>query len=224
MVWGVSLAALGFLVSTAASAAVITSTTGFQEQNLGAGVATFESPTPVNTGGTTNPPGQFSDGPGSWSGTGIIANGTSEGNYAAPAGDTTDYMAVLASPNRGPETLTLTAPATTINLYWGSIDTYNFIDFLIGTTVVKTVSGSFFAPANGDQVAPGTNRFVTITLASIFNGVRFRSEGLNAFEFDNVSANAVPIPAALPLFAGGVGLLGWLARRKRRSAVAALNA
>jgi hypothetical protein len=32
----------------------------------------------------------------------------------------------------------------------------------------------------------------------------------------------VPVPAALPLFAGGVGLLGWLARRKRRQQLAAI--
>jgi hypothetical protein len=31
-------------------------------------------------------------------------------------------------------------------------------------------------------------------------------------------ASPIPIPAALPLFAGGLGLMGWLARRKRRQA------
>lgn len=31
------------------------------------------------------------------------------------------------------------------------------------------------------------------------------------------SVTAVPLPAALPLFAGGLGLLGWLARRRRKS-------
>ena len=31
----------------------------------------------------------------------------------------------------------------------------------------------------------------------------------------NSDASVVPLPAALPLFAGGLGLLGWMARRRR---------
>ena len=37
---------------------------------------------------------------------------------------------------------------------------------------------------------------------------------------DNVSITATPLPAALPLFAGGLGALGLLARRKKRKAAA----
>jgi hypothetical protein len=36
------------------------------------------------------------------------------------------------------------------------------------------------------------------------------------FETSAVALNAVPLPAALPLFASGLVGLGWLARRKRR--------
>ena len=35
---------------------------------------------------------------------------------------------------------------------------------------------------------------------------------------DDVTLSAVPIPAALPLFAGGLGLMGWMARRRRKTA------
>ena len=31
------------------------------------------------------------------------------------------------------------------------------------------------------------------------------------------ATSAVPLPAALPLFAGGLGLMGWMARRRRKS-------
>jgi hypothetical protein len=41
-------------------------------------------------------------------------------------------------------------------------------------------------------------------------------------DFDDmfIKIQAVPIPAALPLFAGGLGMLGWLARRRKRSQLA----
>ena len=226
--WGVSLAAtLVLAISSAASAAVVTaSAPGVFQQDLGAGVATFESVSPVNSGGTTTSPGPFSDGPGDWSGVGVIANGTTAGVYAQPLNDSTDYLAVVANPVRTPETLELNSPATMLNLYWGSIDTYKVIQFFLGATLIDTVTGTQTLPllADGNQTSDLSNRLVTITLASIFDTVVFSSVGQNSFEFDNVSANAVPIPAALPLFAGGVGLLGWLARRKRRAAQALLPA
>ena len=38
---------------------------------------------------------------------------------------------------------------------------------------------------------------------------------------DDVSVNAVPLPTALPLFASGVALLGFLGWRRKRKAIAA---
>ena len=46
--------------------------------------------------------------------------------------------------------------------------------------------------------------------------------GSNVVEIDVL--NATPIPAALPLFATGLGVLGWAARRRKRKTVAALAA
>ena len=45
---------------------------------------------------------------------------------------------------------------------------------------------------------------------SVFGGLKQTKQ----FEISGVSA-PVPLPAALPLFAGGLGLLGWMARRRR---------
>ena len=48
-------------------------------------------------------------------------------------------------------------------------------------------------------------------------------DGGGGYGFEKISPIAsVPAPAALPLFATGLGLLGWLGfRRKRRAALAA---
>jgi hypothetical protein len=39
-----------------------------------------------------------------------------------------------------------------------------------------------------------------------------------------VASDAVPLPAALPLFASGLGLMGWFARRKKRKVAEAIAA
>jgi hypothetical protein len=38
----------------------------------------------------------------------------------------------------------------------------------------------------------------------------------------NSLASATPLPAALPLFAGGLGMMGWLSRRRKRKGLAAI--
>lgn len=48
----------------------------------------------------------------------------------------------------------------------------------------------------------------------------FLTSGLGG-TFGDVPVSATPIPAALPLFAGGLGVLGFVARRRKRAAVAA---
>jgi hypothetical protein len=48
----------------------------------------------------------------------------------------------------------------------------------------------------------------------------FRGVGINAIVFDSADVSEVPLPAALPLFASGLGLLGLLGWRRRRNAAA----
>ena len=47
----------------------------------------------------------------------------------------------------------------------------------------------------------------------VFKGVSFAPD-----------VSTTPLPASLPLFAGGLGLIGWLARRRNRKAAALLAA
>lgn len=100
---------------------------------------------------------------------------------------------------------------TSISFLWGSPDGYNDLDIdLIGGGSTVTING---ADVQG-PVAIG-QIFVKISDVS-FDEVVFRS-GQNAFEYANVSA-AVPIPAALPLFATALLGLGLIGRRRRQKA------
>src|SRR5271157_651960 len=99
---------------------------------------TFDSVlTPVGTSGTFTTP--FA----TFSGTGVVVNGSVPNVYAAPfmgplpgAQDTTNYLATT-----GTETITFTGLHNVFALFWGSIDTFNHITFYNGTTQVATFGG-----------------------------------------------------------------------------------
>jgi len=105
------------------------------------------------------------------------------------------------------------------SVYWGSVDSYNFIDFLdIGGRQVATVAGNALPLANGNQTSAATNRrvFFDFRPEQKVTQVRFRSDGA-AFEFDNLGASAVvPEPENWALLIIGFGLVGVLARRRQQ--------
>ncbi len=128
--------------------------------------------------------------------------------------------------------------ATTFQLLWGSPDSYNQVAFYTGAAgggsqlitvtlaALPTLSGDYYT---GQDLSCGcTGTFfdlVTFTLVTGPGGptdigsVVLSDTGQAAFEF---GVSQTPLPAALPLFAGGLGLVGLLAqRRKRRGPVAA---
>ena len=121
---------------------------------------------------------------------------------------------------------------------------------LLGTTGLQsatTVSFSFGDGTQGNSVANGSNNlpnlslpnmlFTYLTLTSPNHWsfstsatdwflVGFNDSGSNDDNHDDLmiigNITAVPIPAALGLFAGGLGLMGFLGRRRKRQASADL--
>ena len=151
----------------------------------------------------------------------------SGGGYAAPAtGSGSDGTKYLSVPDTIPgESLSaqfsLGTTANYFGLLWGSIDSYNTIDFLLGGTLVDSFTGSdVTAPnaANGNQSAPSTNTYVNFLDLPTFDTVRMTSTSY-AFESDNhafgtMGPNDVPEPGNLALFA--LAALGLFAGFRRR--------
>lgn len=144
-----------------------------------------------------------------------IVQGNLPGQYAAPKGDTTPFLSVPNPVSRGQATFELGTLANYFGIYWGSIDSYNTLEFLRDGAVVASFTGSqIVAVADGNQAADRTNRYVNFSFGAseYFNAVRLKSNGL-AFETDNHAFVAVPAPAAVGLL--GLGLLGFCAARRR---------
>lgn len=156
---------------------------------------------------------------------GQAVQGAASGIYAAPylsAGNGT----LFGDPANGPDTTTyLTAGIGTatlkfpgaeryVGLLWGSVDTFNTLNFYNGTTLVGTVTGSnVTSSANGDQGANGTY-YVNINSSVPFTSV-VASSSSHAFEFDNVAYNASPVPEPSALVLIASGMLGLAFARRR---------
>lgn len=135
------------------------------------------------------------------------------------------YTAVQAN---GSGDLVFNTLMDTLQLAWGSPDSYNILQFFNGATLIASITGAQIQQSVGSP-SIGVN-FVTLVLSAgqsdngLFDMVRFLSPGANAFEFANVVASnsneidPIPLPAGLLLLLSGLGGLGFLGRARAKSA------
>jgi hypothetical protein len=159
---------------------------------------------------------------------GFVGTGSVTNVRAQPFGSTGNYASVSRSNGPGILDLSSFGSINKISFLWGSVDSYNFLDVLSGSTVLASFTGSqVTALANGNQTDPATNPIVTLSFTGddrdAADALRFRSNG-NAFEFDNVAVSALPIPepAMWAMMIGGLGLVGGAMRRRRPMGTIAL--
>lgn len=141
---------------------------------------------------------------------------------------------VLGTAGGPVSTATYNVNSGTFTLLWGSPDPYNQIAFYTGangTGSLIDVIGGNATNYDGSNLAC----FASSCTDTLFDLVTFAASSGNigsviltdtgaAFEYalsamrDPVAATPVPEPAALPLFAGGLGALGLLGWRRNRKA------
>lgn len=154
---------------------------------------------------------------------GIVTNTSVDGVNAQPFGSSGSYWAVGPDNGTGtPGVLDLSSFGDIYNIgfIWGSVDSYNLLEFLdISGNVLASFTGSdIFNPANGNQTDPNLNPYVRFDLTdghiSSVHSLRLTSTS-NAFETDNFVINAVPEPGTWALMMLGFSLVGFGMRRRR---------
>jgi hypothetical protein len=138
----------------------------------------------------------------------------------------TGFFSLNNTPTTGPQTYTVGGPTNILTALSFTIDGNTFT--LADATIPSAPNAVFF---NGglislDYLGSITNGSVTFALSSgsiFYTYIDFSDRTHNTFGYFGYALDmgATPLPAALPMFAGGLGLVGLLARRKKRKAAIA---
>jgi hypothetical protein len=158
-----------------------------------------------------------------FTGDGAVVQGSVNGQYAAPAGDTSQYLTTGFTGTQGTKTeyLVLNKTYTNFGLYWGSVDGYNTLSFYDhSTNTLTSFSGNQIAPpANGNQTSDLTNVYVNFT--GPFDEVIFQTQA-PAFEVDNLAlggpvlqVGSVPETSTWAMMILGFLGMGFMAYRRK---------
>jgi len=218
----ITIAALAALAASQAANATLTISSVNGGPANGVNKVNFDDLTPGSSAAATStgPNGSVSV---SFTGSGVVGILPNTGSYAAPflSGNNGDGFGSPDQPNGqdatpylstgiGTVTVSFSGNQQYVGLLWGSVDTYNSLEFYNSANVlVGTVTGTQVnAAANGDQGAAGTF-YVNINSDVPFSKIVAVSTS-NAFELDNVAYDDIvhdPVPETSTYVAGGLALL-----------------
>jgi hypothetical protein len=135
-----------------------------------------------------------------------------------PKGTATNFLAagVLAGE---PATLTFTTPVSYLSFLWGSPDLYNLLT-IISTDVTQTftVTSLGFAVTDGNQAFSQYVQFASAAGSRITGVIFNNTPAQDAFEVANFTVTAVPESSSYALLAAGLGVVGFIVRRRRSNA------
>lgn len=193
-----AIAAAAALAALQAHALSVTVTYGSMSAESGAVTIDFDSAPPAGW---------------SYSG-GALFTSSIGGITAVPPGSTGNFWSVGPSGGQdGPGLVDIAGGAKYYGFLWGSPDAYNTVSFYDGATLLGSFDGSAaYPPANGDQ---SIGRFFNAFAGAgeKITRVEFGSSA-NAFETDNHAVIAVPEPESYALMLAGLGVVGFVARRR----------
>jgi hypothetical protein len=96
-----------------------------------------------------------------------------------------------------------------LSFVWGTPDKFNTVRFYLGGVLVDTLAGF----GNGNNVLNPTATVTKIGGGAGFDTVRFSSSAV-AFEYSNISASVIPVPAAGLMLVTALAGMAVLRRRK----------